>query len=267
MSVSVRKPVSRRLSPLTPDEFSLALEPLRPHLIAYICRARPCGLQDAEDLLQDGIVDGLLSLASYDPGTGKTGLVSWMKEVIMLIILRDRRATAKQPDTVPLVHGLAVPANPSNALFDAVRSSLCVLAPEVYGVVVDHLDGYQQQEIAFRNRIHRNTVKNRMDLAAETLRCTFPSFQGFLDLALFWECSQHVKYTKQNDMAQWWANHHPPERHPQRRQQWEEDEIRPSLLRDLYCPDPLLLGAKRRVDAQRDRRDAVKKRTGKAVAA
>lgn len=251
MSVTALKPRSRRVEPLASEQFEKLLEDLRPRLLAFIAHARPCSIEEAEDLLQDTVVYALTHLKAYDPVTGSDGLLRWMKELAMIIIMRDRRKTAEQPRTIPLVYCLPLSSRPSDALAGEIRSSLRVLPPELYTVVCDHLDGYLQQDIASRNRIHRNTVKNRMELAAETLRCTFPSFRGFLDMRFFNDCAQHAKYTPQNDMARHWKNNHPPERRPARIEDMGDEEgLRPSLLTDLYCPDPYLLGAKRRTDSQ-----------------
>jgi DNA-directed RNA polymerase specialized sigma24 family protein len=251
MSVSARKPLSRLPRRITPEEFARELSPLRLRLLSYIARTRPCTEEDAEDLLQDTILYGLKGLQDYDADTGAAGLVAYLKAAANLIILRDRRATAHQPDTVPLVYGMAIIARPGEALAQAMRSSLRLLTPELSSVVSDYLDGYRQQDIARRNHIHRNTVANRMETAAQQLQCSFPSFPcALFDLRFFFECATHTRYTRQNDMARRWKNNHPAERRPLRREKSPEaDEgVRPSLLRDLYCPDPFLTGAKRRAD-------------------
>lgn len=156
------------------------IEPVSP-----ITRHNPGDLPAVETLVrpsdlppshQEAVIAGLRRLDAYDPGTETTGLVAWMQEIICLIILRDRRATARQPDALSLVYGLSLPANPSEGMAAATRSSLQLLPPEIYSVVIDHLDGYENTEIVGRNRIHRNTVANRRELAAETLRCHCPAF-------------------------------------------------------------------------------------------
>lgn len=244
---------------------------MRPRLLAYIAEKRPCSLEEAQDLLQDTIVCALRQLAKLDPTSDAAGLSLWMKEMAGLIILRDRRAVAHQPDTVPLLHALEMPAYPSEGTADAIRSSLRLLRPEVYAVVCDHLDGYRNEEIARRNRCHRNTVANRIQEAAETLRCEFPSFVAVWDLGFYFECARHAKYRKQNDMAKYWKNNHPWEPNPVRKEDIEEIGVRPSLLHDLRCPDPHLLGAKRRTDMQMRRgpgkkRAVPRRRSWKAVA-
>lgn len=254
---SNRKPVSRRFTPFSPEQFASEVETLRLHFLRFICKVRPCNEEDAQDILQEALFEALRHLSTYDPITGRPGLVAWTKGFIQKIILRDRRATAQQPDTVPLLDAIEIPAHPSDGLASEIRASLQLLRPEVYAVVCDHLDGYRNTEIAHRNRVHINTVTNRMQEAAETLRCEFTSFVAVWDMRFYLECTHHAKYTKQNDMAKYWKNNHPPERrrsYPLRgSEEWaEEAGVRPSLLRDLYCPDPLLRGAKSLTDKQRD---------------
>jgi len=174
----------------------------------------------------------------------------------------------QQPATVPLDYAIPIPANPSETLVETIQPLVRALPIHLRHVVSDHLDGFSQDAIARRNRIHRNTVGNRMKLAEREMGCWFPNFENFWDTRLFRECAQQVTYTKQNDMPRFWKNNHPPEPRPARVEDMGDEEgLRPCLVRDLYCPDPFLNGAKRRVDAKATKGRAVpRKRSWKAVA-
>jgi DNA-directed RNA polymerase specialized sigma24 family protein len=259
MSVYRKSPRTRSL---TPDQFALEVDALRDCLLIYTCRTCPCTSDDAEDLLQDAVIDALRKLESYDAETGTRGLVAWMKGLLHIVILRCRKDRLKQPSTVPLVYALPLATNPPADMVDALRPHIHLLPEKLRNVVTDHLDGYLQDEIARRNRIHRNTVANRMALAAQQLRCSFPSFEDLWDNRFFLECSIHATYTKQNDMTQWWMAHHPSERQRSHREKPynigdPDAQLRDPLGTGALSRDPHLLGAKRRTDAQLRWRRAV----------
>jgi DNA-directed RNA polymerase specialized sigma24 family protein len=244
---------------LSPDQFAQEIDALRTHLQTYTARTCPCHEDDAQDLLQEATIDALRKLDQYDTQTGTPGLVAWMKKMLHIAILRRRNDQRKQPSTVPLVYALPIRANPSTDLVDALRPHIRLLPLHLRCVVTDHLDGYLQDEIGRRNRIHRNTVANRMELAGQQLQCAFPSFEGLWDNQFFDECAVHATYIKQNDMTTWWMAHHPSERQRSHRMKPSASDSPDLLLRDplgvgALSRDPFLAGAKRRVDAEQCRK-------------
>ena len=258
MSLS-RKYVSRSL---TPDQFAAEMDVLRAGLVTYTRRTCPCTEADAEDLVQDVAVYALNRLERYDAETGTRGLTAWLKGIVGFHILRLRDARRKEPTTVPLVYGLPVATNPSTDMADALRPHIDLLPDNLRNVVIDHLDGYLQADIARRNRVHVNTVANRMALAAQHLQCSFPSFEDLWDTSFFNACSRHATYTPQNDMTKWWMNHHPSERQRSHREKPYVALDPDAFLRDpmgtgAVSRDPFLSGAKRRTDTQLRRRKRV----------
>ena len=188
----------------TPAQFATAVEIMRPGLIKYASRIRPCGPDDAEDLVGEAIRLALLVLDEFDPEISSP--VTWMNGVLRIVILRDREKRQGEPTTVPLIHALPLPARPDASLRDAVRPHLDRLPIHLRSVVHSHLDGWTQEEIAWKLRITRNTVANRIALAGQQLQCAFPDFEDEWDRTFFDSCCRHAVYHKPSGMASYWRH-------------------------------------------------------------
>jgi RNA polymerase sigma factor (sigma-70 family) len=187
---------------LSAKQFAVALETMRPGLVKYACRIRPCGMEDAEDLVQNAVHRALLILPLFDQERGP--LVDWTRGVLKIVILRDRELKLGEPTTVPLIHALQVECQPDASLREALQPHIDRLPAHLADVVNDHLDGYTQRDIAQRRGIHRNTVSTRLALAAQQLQCVFPDFEDEWDRTFFDSCARHTIYRKPSGMATYW---------------------------------------------------------------
>jgi RNA polymerase sigma factor (sigma-70 family) len=190
--------------PFTESQFAAGLETMRPGLIKFACRIRPCSPEDAEDLVQDAARIALLILERFDPE--RSALVDWMNGILKVVILRDRERKIGEPTTIPLIHALQVPSEPDGSLRLAMQPHIDRLPDKLANVVNDHLDGYSQAEIVQRRQIHRNTVANRLALAAQQLQCQFVDFEEEWDNGFFRSCCRHTIYHKPSSMATYWRH-------------------------------------------------------------
>ena len=207
MAISARK---HEGYPLTEEAFAEALVDLRSTLISYACRTRPCPIDDAEDLVGEAVRLALLVLERFNPDS--CSLETWMTGILKVAILQDRRKATQRPITVPLIHAISIPSYPALPLRDAVQPHIDALPLKYRLIVRDHLDGYSQVAIARQYRIHPNTVANRMEMAEQMLKCSFPDFEGDWDAGLLNFCSKTTLYHKPVGVWKSWMHSHPPDR-------------------------------------------------------
>jgi DNA-directed RNA polymerase specialized sigma24 family protein len=198
---------------LTPDEFAERLIELRPTLLTYAARTRPCQEEDAEDLVSDAVYRALLLLELFDAATGPAGFQRWMTGIVKIAVLRDRETARTRIETVPIAHALQIPSEPAHPLRCAIQPHLDALPKKLFVVVSDHLAGYTQGEIANRWGLHRNSVASRMEQAEQLLKLSFPDFEGEWEMDFFdWCAKQFCSYKKPGGMSRRWTGHHPPDR-------------------------------------------------------
>jgi DNA-directed RNA polymerase specialized sigma24 family protein len=197
--------------PISRSEFATRLGPLRPRLVLMARRLRRCSVEDAEDMVSEVAAAALERLREFDAGSGEAGLQQWLVGILYFIARRDVRSQAFRVCSVPL----------AMADFDRVREPridprfremVRTLPANYRSLVLDWLDGYVQEEIAHRNRLHRNTVALRLEQAFAVLRTAFPDKEALeYSFALFNACSRVAVYRKPRGAWRSWAQQHPPE--------------------------------------------------------
>lgn len=195
---------------LSISEFAAAFEALRPLLKRSACQLRRCGEEDAEDLVSEVAVIAIELLPEYDEETGASGLRNWLKGILQRVVQRDYRNMRTRVSTVPIAEAADVPASDTDELaFDRSVQSL----PRGHRqIVADWLAGYSQDEIAQRNRIHRNTVAIRLEESFASLRVALPDAEALIfSFALFAVCSRPTIYRKPREPWLPWRLQHPPE--------------------------------------------------------
>ena len=186
---------------------------LRAGLVQAARRLRRCGYEDAEDLVSEVVLYALTRLPEYAEETGRDGLRQWLLGILYHLVQRDYRVESSQVATEPLSAAQTLQADEalhgSPTFADSVRS----LPHSHRRLVMDWLDGYSQDDIARRNRLHRNTVGVRLEEAFALLRTAFPDIETLAySFALFAFCSRVTVYHKPKGVWRSWVHRHPPER-------------------------------------------------------
>ena len=198
--------------PISQSYFAEELRKLRPALIQAARRLRRCLYDDAEDLVSEAVLYALPRLSEVEEEAGRAGLKQWLLGILYRILQRDYRLETNQIAAEPLSAAVTLQAEEMNTtptFADSVRS----LPASHRRLVTDWLDGYRQDEIAQRNRIHRNTVGVRLEEAFATLRVAFPDAEALIySFALFAFCSHVSVYRKPTGVWRPWINQHPPAR-------------------------------------------------------
>ena len=196
----------------TETDFADALSSLRPALIRAARRFRRCSWEDAEDLVSQAALIALRQLSQYDPESGRDGLRRWLHSILVWVVRTDKLREARQVETTPLETGVSLPA--SESLVGQVRALFRALPRNQRVLVSEWLQGYNQQDIARRHHLHRNTVGIRLESAFATLRTALPragaiTYSGRLPGF----CSRVSLYVKPKDVWPPWFQQHPPEVH------------------------------------------------------
>ena len=149
----------------TETDLAAALPSLRPALIRVARRLRRCSWEDAEDLVSETVLIALPLLSQYDPSTGSKGLRPWLLKILYRVIREDRKREARHMETAPLEAAVSIAASEPFTLSRQVRELFRSLPHNERILVNEWLAGYSQLEIARRHRLHRNTVRIRLELS------------------------------------------------------------------------------------------------------
>jgi DNA-directed RNA polymerase specialized sigma24 family protein len=199
--------------PISQSTFAAEFRKLRPGLIQAARRLRRCQYEDAEDLVSEVVLSALPRLHEYAEETGRVGLHQWILGILYHTAQRNYRAESYRVTAEPLALAQAVPADGAAHGPPTFTDTLHSLPRSHYHLAVDWLDGYSQDEIAHRNRLHRNTVGVRLEEAFAMLRVDFPDVTSLAySFALFALCSQVSVYRKPVGVWRPWQRQHPPER-------------------------------------------------------
>jgi DNA-directed RNA polymerase specialized sigma24 family protein len=196
---------------LSESEFASAVRLIRPSLVQTARRLRRCTSDDAEDLVSEVILVALPRLSEFDGRSGSIGLRRWLTAILHHQIQRDLRTARCRPaarsfEEMPGVEPVSdgTPHTP-----DHCAQLLPFSSRQPF---LDWLEGCTHEEIARRNRIHRNTVAARLDTAFAALRAQYAD-AGELEYAyaLFNACARATIYRKPTGVWLPWRRQHPPE--------------------------------------------------------
>lgn len=198
---------------LSLTEFAAKLPGLRPHLHKIVARKGPYSAEDAEDLVEEAICIALKKLGAIVVETSNEGLLLWLRGILIIVILRDRERRARSVKSVPLEAVAELPApEPTVSPREELLRNIDTLPANQAALVRDWLDGYSQAELAWRNRIHRNTVANRLHLAYQQL--AMPTADGdhlTYSASLIDYCSRVTIYHRPVGVRPSWRHTHPPD--------------------------------------------------------
>jgi RNA polymerase sigma factor (sigma-70 family) len=215
---------------ITQSDFAVALRKLRPGLVQAARRLRRCNYDDADDLVSEVVLSALARLPEYTGGTGVNGLRRWLTGILHRAAQRDYREETFQIATEPLSEAEGLPAVDDAVDTSAFEDSIHTLPRTHRRLVFDWLDGYGQDAIARRNRLHRNTVAIRLEESFAILRLAFPDAETLTTTyALFAFCSRATVYRKPKSPWFPWLQQHPPER-PFRRTVRRKEEEDPAAV-------------------------------------
>ena len=127
---------------------------------------RPNSTEDAEDLVSETTFRALKMLPEFRAETGRDGLRSWLRRILMWVALEDRKRKTREIETTPLAGAQDMIAQDAEDRCEAPAvEAIRTLPPGQRMVVREWLAGDSQIAIARRHRLHRNTVANRLSLA------------------------------------------------------------------------------------------------------
>jgi RNA polymerase sigma factor (sigma-70 family) len=206
--------------PLSQSEYAAAVAKLRHILIRTARHLLRCTYDDAEDLVSEVVLIGLSRLHEWTAETCVDGLRSWLTAILHRTIQHDLRNRARHVEIVSSSEPYALEATRHLDRSAAFIESLRSLPSRRRALVLDWLDGYSQDSIARRNRLHRNTVAIRLEDAFASLRAQFPDRETLeYAISLFVLCSRATVYRKPDGCRRLWAQRHP-----------KEPKFRPRLL-------------------------------------
>lgn len=194
------------------SDFAAVVKTLRPKLIRSAIQWLRCSHDDAEDLIADVILTALSHLEEFDEKTGIEGLETWLSVMAHRTALRRARDDARHTGAVSIeeIRSTVVREVPAGA--HELAEAICALPPDLGLVIVDWLEGYSNDDIARRLRLHRNTVSGRLEEAFARLRIKYPDADALEYVyALFAACSQVTIYRKPTASWMPWRDRHPPE--------------------------------------------------------
>jgi RNA polymerase sigma factor (sigma-70 family) len=197
---------------MTPSSFAAALRKLRPGLVQTARVACRCGAEDAEDIVAEVVLVALKRLPAFSEDTGMVGLRRWLTTILQQIARRSFHASRRRVATVPAEQADEAWAAAGAGDPPKFEESVRCLSPVHRAIVLDWLDGRSQEEIAARNRIHRNTVACRLEAAFEILRRQYADVDALEhSYALFAACSRATVYRRPHAPWPVWSRQHPPE--------------------------------------------------------
>lgn len=178
-------------------EFAAGAEKLRPQLALAARLLLRCSVEDAEDVVSEGILMALGRLDTFDAATGQEGLRCWLTTLLYNAGRFRARREARHIPTATLLEAEQTPAVEVNAEATTFEEALRALPSDQAAMVRDWLEGYTYAEIARRLCVHRNTVPARLEEAFARLRAHFPDVES-LRFALdpFTACARVPIYRK-----------------------------------------------------------------------
>lgn len=193
-------------------DFAAMVRNLRPKLVQVVRRLLRCSYDEAEDVVSEVVVIALARLDDYDKATGIDGLRYWLITIVLRTAHYHARAETRREAMDSLAAARTVQTSELSTSERDFKDAIRSLRPDQGLLVMDWMDGYSQDDIARRLRIHRNTVAIRLEEAFDRMRIEFPDIESLeYSVALFAACSRVTVYRKPT--ASWlpWEEQHPPE--------------------------------------------------------